>query len=73
MTAEIAIPEHALAPANLSAEVFEQMMDDATKKGFAEAYPGDALDNLWWYPSEPTYFVSTRKEYKEKYLAAFTD
>ncbi|MBW2583234.1 MAG: extracellular solute-binding protein [Deltaproteobacteria bacterium] len=49
------------------------LLDDAIKKGFAEAYPGDALDNLWWYPSEPTYFVSTRNEYKEKYLAAFAD
>ena len=50
-----------------------ELLDDATKKGFAEAYPGDALDNLWWYPSELTYFVSTRNEYKEKYLAAFAD
>ena len=48
------------------------LLDEATKKGFAEAYPGDALDNLWWYPSEPTYFVPTRTEYKEKFLAAFS-
>jgi len=48
------------------------LLDDASKKVFAEAYPGDALENLWWYPSEPTYFVQTRTEYKEKFLDAYS-
>jgi spermidine/putrescine transport system substrate-binding protein len=48
------------------------LLDDASKKVFAEAYPGDALDNLWWYPSELTYFVQTRTEYKEKFLDAYS-
>jgi len=48
------------------------LLDDATKKVFAEAYPGDALENLWWYPSEATYFVQTRTEYKKKFLDAYS-
>ena len=46
------------------------LLDDATKKNFAEAYPGDALDNLWWYVSEPAWFVPARTEYRDKFQAA---
>lgn len=46
------------------------LLDDATKKGFAEAYPGDALDNLWWYVSEEPWFVPARTEYRDKFQAA---
>ena len=45
-------------------------LDAATKKVFAEAYPGNALDNLWWYPNEPTWFVPARTEYRDKFQAA---
>ena len=46
------------------------LLDDATKKGFAEAYPGDALENLWWYVSEQPWFVPARTEYRDKFQAA---
>ena len=46
------------------------LLDDATKKGFAEAYPEDALENLWWYVSEPSWFVPARTEYRDKFQAA---
>jgi len=45
-------------------------LDEATKKGFKEAYPKDALDNLWWYVSEPPWFVPARTEYRDKFQAA---
>jgi len=45
-------------------------LDEATKKVFAEAYPGNALDNLWWYPNEPPWFVPARTEYRDKFQAA---
>lgn len=45
-------------------------LDAATKKNFAEAYPGDALNNLWWYVSEPAWFVPARTEYRDKFQAA---
>ena len=46
------------------------LLDDATKKGFQEAYPDDALANLWWYVSEPAWFVPARTEYRDKFQAA---
>lgn len=46
------------------------LLDEATRKNFQEAYPADALDNLWWYVSEPTWFVPARTEYRDKYQAA---
>ncbi len=46
------------------------LLDEATKKNFKEAYPGDALDNLWWYVSEPAWFVPARTEYRDKFQAA---
>jgi spermidine/putrescine transport system substrate-binding protein len=46
------------------------LLDEATKKNFAEAYPQDALDNLWWYVSEPAWFVPARTEYRDRFQAA---
>lgn len=46
------------------------LLDDATKQGFKEAYPGDALSNLWWYVSEPPWFVPARTEYRDRFQAA---
>jgi spermidine/putrescine transport system substrate-binding protein len=46
------------------------LLDDATKKNFADAYPQDALESLWWYVSEPAWFVPARTEYRDKFQAA---
>lgn len=45
-------------------------LDAATKKNFQEAYPSDALDKLWWYVSEPAWFVPARTEYRDRFQAA---
>ena len=37
---------------------------------FAAAYPGNAIDNLWWYPPEPTWFIATRNEFRDRFLSA---
>ncbi len=42
----------------------------AAKKNFDEAYPGNALDNLWWWPPEPVWHVSARGEFRDKYVTA---
>jgi spermidine/putrescine transport system substrate-binding protein len=47
-----------------------ELLDEATRRNFQEAYPGDALDNLWWYVSEPAWFVPARTEYRDKFQAA---
>jgi len=40
------------------------------KANFEAAYPADAIKNLWWYPSEPVWFVTVRNEFRDKLLAA---
>ncbi len=44
--------------------------DAAAKKFFAEAYPGDALKNLWWQPAQQSWFVTKRTEYAKKFQSA---
>lgn len=46
------------------------LLDEKTKKGFSDAYPGNALDNLWWYVSEPSWFVPARTVYRDRFQAA---
>ncbi len=45
-------------------------LSDASKNNFATAYPGDALDNLWAWPSEPTWYAAIRTEFRDKFVAA---
>ena len=40
------------------------------KKNFAEAYPGDALANLWPWPKEPQWYADVRTEYRNKFVNA---
>ena len=37
---------------------------------FAAAYPGDAIEKLWWYPPEPPWFIAARNEFRDRLLAA---
>ncbi len=46
------------------------LLDDASRKAFAEAYPDDALANLWWYVAEQPWFVPARTEYRDRFQAA---
>ncbi len=48
----------------------DNLLDEKTKQGFKDAYPGNALDNLWWYPNEQPWFVPARTEYRDKFQAA---
>lgn len=41
-----------------------------SKKVFEEAYPGDALDRLWWWPAEPVWYAAARAEFRDKFVAA---
>jgi len=43
---------------------------DVFKKNFQEAYPGDALKNLWPWPAEPSWFAELRSQYEAKFKAA---
>ena len=35
----------------------DALLSDAAKKNFQEAFPGDALKNLWPWPAEPTWYA----------------
>jgi spermidine/putrescine transport system substrate-binding protein len=43
---------------------------DDVKRFYANAYPGDALRKLWWWPAEPSWFVKVRNEFADKWKTA---
>ena len=45
-------------------------LSDVAKKNFQEAYPGDALKNLWPWPAEPSWYAEIRSQYVDKFKAA---
>ena len=42
----------------------------AFKKNFQEAYPGDALDHVWPWPAEPSWYAEIRSQYVDQFTAA---
>ncbi len=48
----------------------DQHISAASKKNFAEAYPGDALTNLFPWPKEPQWYADVRTEYRNKFVNA---
>lgn len=48
----------------------DQFADAAYKKNFGEAYPGNALANLWPWPKEPQWYADVRTEYRNKFVNA---
>lgn len=48
----------------------DAFLSDVAKKNFQEAYPGDALKNLWQRPPEPSWFGELRTQYADKFKSA---
>jgi spermidine/putrescine transport system substrate-binding protein len=46
------------------------LLSDEAKAFFAAAYPGDALEKLWWWPVQESWYVAKRNEYQDKFLSA---
>ena len=40
------------------------------KRAFLAAYPGDALDRLWYWPPTPRWYLRLRSEYVDRFVAA---
>jgi spermidine/putrescine transport system substrate-binding protein len=40
------------------------------KRFMADSFPGDALAKLWWWPAQPSWFVSKRNEYADRFKSA---
>jgi len=48
----------------------DALLSAVAKKNFQEAYPGDALKNLWHRPPEPTWYAELRTQYADKFKSA---
>jgi spermidine/putrescine transport system substrate-binding protein len=48
----------------------DAFLSATTRKIFQEAYPGDALKNLWQFPPEPIWFGEMKLNYADKFKAA---
>lgn len=48
----------------------DKLLTDDARAFFASAYPGDALDQLWWWPVQESWFVNRRNEFQDRFLAA---
>ena len=46
------------------------LLSDEAKAFFADAYPGDALEKLWWWPIQESWYVTKRNEYQDRFLSA---
>jgi len=45
-------------------------LSEQAKKNFADAYPGDAVDRLWFWPPTEPWYAEIRNEYVDKFVAA---
>lgn len=48
----------------------DALTSEAFKKNFQEAYPGDALKNIWPWPAEPAWYAEIRSQYVDQFKAA---
>jgi spermidine/putrescine transport system substrate-binding protein len=55
---------------NSVAKGAENFLTDESKRAFASAYPGDALDKLWPWPATPSWYAEIRNQYRDKFVAA---
>jgi spermidine/putrescine transport system substrate-binding protein len=46
------------------------LTSEGVKKFYANAYPGDALQKLWWWPTEEAWFIKQRGKYADNWKAA---
>ncbi len=48
----------------------DKFLTHEAAKNYREAYPEGALENLWWWPPEPTWYATSRNEFRDRYVAA---
>jgi len=48
----------------------DQYLTEQAKKNFADAYPEDALNRLWFWPPTEPWYAEIRNEYVDKFVAA---
>ena len=55
---------------NATVKNADKYLAEKAKIAFDEAYPGDALDRLWWWPTEPQWYADLRTGFRDRFLAA---
>lgn len=55
---------------NSTAVGSDQLISDDARAFFAAAYPGDALERLWWWPIQESWYITKRNEYQDRFLSA---
>lgn len=48
----------------------DKYLTPVAKKNYTDAYPGNALANLWWWPPEPPWYAAARNEFRDRLVAA---
>ena len=56
--------------ANPTGKGATSLMDAKVTAFYKAAYPGDALEKMWWWPPQDAWFLKLRGEYADKYKAA---
>lgn len=56
--------------ANPCAKGSVELLSQAVKDQYNSAFPADALSKLWWWPSQPTWYLGVRNEYADKFQAS---
>ncbi len=46
------------------------LLPQAVKDQYNSAFPADALSKLWWWQSQPTWYLGVRNEYADKFQAS---
>jgi spermidine/putrescine transport system substrate-binding protein len=55
---------------NSTAVGSDQLISQEARDFFAAAYPGDALEKLWWWPIQESWYITKRNEYQDRFLSA---
>lgn len=48
----------------------DKFLTKKMKRKMAEAFPGDAMERLWWWPAEPSWYGNLRARYSDIFLSA---
>ena len=54
---------------NPAAKGAVDLLDPAARDFFKAAYPGDALDKIWWWPTQASWYLAVRNEYADRFQA----
>lgn len=55
---------------NATALDAEKHLSEQSRTNLTDAFPGKALERLWWWPPEPVWFAAARAEFRDRFVAA---